>query len=45
MAHCHAGASQPASDTDVDDEGTKRDDHKDIGGNDDIKVDDSSCGF
>lgn len=45
VARCHAGASQPAADTDGDDEGAKRDDHKDIGSNGDMKVDDSSCGF
>lgn len=44
MAHCHAGASQPAADTDVDDEDTKGDDHKGVGRNGNIKVDDSRCG-
>lgn len=45
MAHCYAGAVQPAPDTDVDDEGTKREDDKDIGGNDNTEVDASTCGF
>lgn len=44
MAHCRAGASAPASDTDVDDEGAERDDHEDVDGDHDVEVDDSSRG-
>lgn len=45
MAHCEAGALQPALDTDVQDKGSKREDDKDIGANDKAEVDDATCGF
>lgn len=44
VAGCHAGALQPVSDTDVDDEATKRDDNETTSNKEDVYVDDSSAG-
>lgn len=42
MAHCCAGALQPALDTNTEDENTDREDDKDVGDNEGAEVDGSN---